>query len=162
MTRTIAALAAAVLLLAQQAGPSLAKDDAALKAAAETYVRHPVVQKTLDDMWSVDTIRSALVVQLQAGGTKLRDDQVETLTRILHEELNRLRPRFQVLMTNAVMENYALEEIRALNGFLETEVGARAMAKSGSMMRSFNAGAGQTLRGLFERLSARMKAELPK
>ncbi len=161
MTRTLAALAAAVLLLAQ-AGPSLAKDDAALKAAAEAYVRHPVVQKMLDDMWSVDTMRSALVVQLQARGTKLRDDQVETLTRILHEELNSLRPRFQALMTNAVMENYALQEIRALNGFLETEVGARAMAKSGSMMRSFNAAAGPMLRGVFKRLGARVKAELPK
>ena len=160
MTRTIAALAAVLLLAAT--GPSLANDDPAPKAAAEAYVRHPVVQKMLDDMWSVDTIRSALVVQLQAGGTKLRDDQVETLTRILHEELNRLRPRFQVLMTNGVMENYALEEIRALNGFLETEVGARAMAKSGSMMQSFNASAAPMFRSMFERLGARMKAELPK
>ena len=162
MTRTIAALAAAVLLLAQQAGPSLANDDPALKTAAKAYVSHPVLQKTLDDMWSVDTMRSALVVQLQALGTKLRDDQVETLTRILHEELNSLRPRFQVLMTNAVVENYALEEIRALNGFMETEVGARAMAKTGSMMQSFNASAAPMFRSMFERLGARMKAELPK
>lgn len=73
MTRTIAALAAAALLCAA-AGQSLARNGEALNAAAAAYVRHPVVQKMFDDMWSVDTMRSAIVAQLQAHGKKLRDD----------------------------------------------------------------------------------------
>lgn len=160
MTRTIAALAAVLLLAAT--GPSLAKDDAAPKAAAEAYVRHPVVQKMLDDMWSVDTMRSALLAQLKARGAKLRNDQIETLSRIVHEELNRARPRFEAVLTNAVVANYTHGEIRALNRFLNTELGARAMAKTGRTMQSFNASAAPMLRSVFERLGARMKAELPK
>ena len=63
MTRTIAAIAAAALLLAASA-PSFARDDAALKVAAGAYVRHPVVQQMIDGMWSGDTMRSALVAQM--------------------------------------------------------------------------------------------------
>ena len=161
MTRMIAALAAAAFLLAA-AGPSLARDDAALKSAAAAYVRHPVVQKTMDDIWSVDTMRSALLAQLTARGTKLRNDQLETLTRIVHEELNRVRPQFEAVMTNAVVANYTLGEIRALNRFLNTELGARAMAKTGRTMQFFNASAVPMLRSMFERLGARVKTELPK
>lgn len=160
MTRTIAALAAAALMLT--AGPSLARDDAALKTAAEAYVGHPVVQQMLDDMWSADTMRSALVAQLKARGAKLRNDQVEALTRIVHEELNRIRPQFEAALTSAVVANYTLGEIRALNRFLNTELGARAMAKTARTMQSFNASSVPMLRSMFERLGARVKTELPK
>ena len=156
MTRTIAAIAAAALLLA---APSLARDDAALKAAAGAYVRHPVVQQMIDGMWSSETMRSSVVAQMRASGKALRDDQIDTLTRIVREELARLRPEFETLMENAVFETYALEEIRALNRFIDTELGARAMAKSGAMMQSFNAAAAPMLRGMFKRMGARIKAE---
>ena len=123
-------------------------------------MRHPVVQRMFDDMWSIDTMRSALVAQLRAHGKALRDDRVETLTRILNEEVTRIRPQFEVLMTDAVLETYTLDEIRALNGFLDTELGARAMAKTGRTMRSFNARAAPMYRRLTERIGARVKAEL--
>ena len=158
MTRTIAAVAATALLLAASA-PSFAKDEAALKAAAAAYVRHPVVQQMIDGMWSGDTMRSALVAQMRARGRTLNDDQVDTLTRIVREELARVRPQFETLMENAVFETYALDEIRALNRFIDTELGARAMAKSGAMMQSFNAAAAPMMRGMFKRMGARIKAE---
>lgn len=159
MTRTIAALAAVAMLLTA-AGQSLARDDAALNAAAAAYVRHPVVQKMFDDMWSVDSMRSAVVAQLQAHGKNLRDDQVEILSRIVHEELNRVRPRFETLMTKVVVETFALEEIRALNRFLDTKLGGRAMAKTGGMMRSFYAAAGPMLGKMSRRVVTRVEAEL--
>ncbi len=109
MIRTVAAIAAAAVLLA---APAFARDDAALKAAAGAYVRHPVVQQTIDGMWSGQTMRSALVAQMRASGRTLRDDQIDTLTRIVREELARLRPQFETLMENAVFETYALEGSR--------------------------------------------------
>lgn len=160
MTRTVAALAAVAFLLAA-AGPSLARDDAALKSAAEAYVRHPAVQHMLDDTWSVETMRSAIVAQLKAHGKSLRGDQVEALTRIVHEELNRIRPQFEALLTDAVVETFALEEIRALNRFLGTELGARAMTKTGSMMRSFYARGAPLLGRMSRRIVSRVQAELP-
>ena len=156
MTRSIAAIAAAAMLLA---APALARDDAALKAAAAPYVRHPVVQQTIDGMWSSDTMRSTVVAQMRASGRTLRDDQIDTLTRIVREELARLRPQFETQMENAVFETYALEEIRALNRFIDTGLGARAMAKSGAPMQSFNAAAAPMMRGLFKRMVARIAAE---
>ena len=158
MTRTIAAVAAAALLLAASA-PALARDDATLKAAAGAYVRHPVVQEMIDGMWSSETMRSAVVAQMRAHGKTLSDDQVDTLTRIVREELARVRPQFETLMENAVFETYSLGEIRALNRFIDTELGARAMAKSGAMMQSFNAAAAPMMRGMFKRMVARIKAE---
>lgn len=159
MTRTIAAMAAAVLL---SAAPALAEDDGALKAAAEAYLHHPVVQQTFADMWSVDTMRSAIVAQSRAHGRALTDGQIETPTRIIHEELIRTRPQFDALIKHAVVETFSLEEIRALNGFLDSELGGRAMAKSGAVMRSFNAGAAPMFAALFKRLGARFKAEFGK
>ena len=159
MTRTIAALAAAALLLT--AAPSLARDDRALKSAAEAYVRHPAVQRMLDDTWSVETMRSAIVAQLKAHGKSLRGDQVETLTRIVHEELSRIRPQFEALLTDAVIEAFVLEEIRALNRFLDTDLGARAMTKTGSVMRSFYARGAPLLGGMSRRIVSRVQAELP-
>ena len=158
MPRTIAAIAASALLLAASA-PSFAKDDAALKAAAAAYVRHPVVQQMIDGMWSGETMRSAVVAQMRAHGKTLRDDQIDTLTRIVREDLARVRPQFETLMENAVFETYSLDEIRALNRFIDTGLGARAMAKSGAMMQSFNAAAAPMMRGLFKRMVARIKAE---
>ena len=159
MTRTIATIVAAAFLLA--AASSLAKDDAALEAAAGAYVRHPAVQQMLDDTWSVDTMRAAIVAQLKAHGTTLRGDQVETLTRIVHEELSRVRPQFETLMTDAVLDTFSLDEIRALNRFLDTELGARAITKTGSMMRSFYARGAPLLGKMSRRIVSRVKAELP-
>ena len=115
MIRKITTLVACVFLLAAT-GPSLAKDEAALKAAAEIYVRHPVVSKVLDDMFSVDTMRSALVPQLMARGKKLRGDQLDSLSNILHEEMTRLRPQFETLLKKAIFGTFTLEEIQTLNG----------------------------------------------
>lgn len=50
----------------------------------------------------------------------------------------------------------------ALNRLLNTELGARAMAKTGRTMRFFNASAVPMLRSMFKRLGARVKTEFPK
>lgn len=161
MTRKIAMMAVAAFLTVV-AGPALADDHPALRAAVESYVRHPVTQGTLDDILSIDTLRSALVAQLQARGARLRSDQIEVVSQIAQEEFDRIRPQIETLMTKAAIETYSLEEIQAFNEFLNTDIGARAMAKAGEMMRAFTAGAGPALQQLFERLGARIEAELPK
>ena len=126
MIRTIVAVATTSLFLA---APAFAKDDAALKAAAGAYVRHPVVQRMIDGMWSGDTMRSALVAQMRARGRTLRDDRIDALTRIVREELARLRPQIWTSMVDAVVKNYTLEEIRALNRFIDTGLGTRPAAE---------------------------------
>ena len=127
MPRTVAAIAAATALLLT--APAFARDDAALKAAADAYVRHPVVQQMIDGMWSGDTMRSALVAQMRARGRTLRDDRIDALTRIVREELARLSPQIWTSMVDAVVKNYTLGEIRALNRFIDTGLGTRAVAK---------------------------------
>ena len=155
MTRTLAALAALALL----ATPVRAAEDAALRAAAEAYVRHPVVQRTIDDMWSGDTMRAMIAAVARAQGLVLRSDQTETLTRILGEEFDRIRPRFETLLADAAVETYSVAELGALTAFYDTELGARATIKSGMVMRSFNARSAPVLRGLFQRLGERIRAE---
>ena len=161
MTRMIATLAAAVFL-SLVASATLAKDDRDLKAAAESYVRHPVTQRVMDSLLSMDTMRTGLVAQLQARGTELTNDQIEALSRILMEEMDRLRPQLETLMMNAAIETYTLEEIQAFIEFYGSEFGASAMMKAGKMMRSFNAGAAPLFQQLFERLGARIDAEFSK
>ena len=80
---------------------------------------------------------------------------------MVHEELNRVRPQFEMLMKKAVVENFALDEIRTLNRFLNTDLGGRAMAKTGAVMRSFYAAAGPMLGKMSRRVVARVRAELP-
>ncbi len=160
MIRKIAALAVtASLLLA--VGGALAKDDPELRAAAESYIQHPITQGVLDSVTSVETMRSSLVSHLQAEGTTLSNDQIETLSRILQEEFDRIRPKFETAMTKAVIEIYSLKEIQALNEFYSSDVGASAMMKTGMFMRSFNAGAAPILREFYERLDARIDAIFP-
>ena len=84
MTWKIAIMAAAAFLTAV-AGPALADDRAALKAAVERYVTHPVTQSVLDSILSLDTTRSHVVNRMQAHGTTLRSDQIETLTLIIQQ-----------------------------------------------------------------------------
>ena len=159
MTRIISVLVATTFL-AVVASSALAKDDLALRAAAESYVRHPVTQSTLDSMISMDTLRSGVVAQLQARNVELTSDQVERVSRILLEELDRLRPQLETLMIEATIETYSLEEVHAIIEFYSSEVGASAMMKIGKMMASFNQGAVPLFRQLFERLGARIGEEL--
>lgn len=160
MTRKIAIMAAAAFLTAVS-GPALADDKAALKAAVERYVRHPVTQSVLDSILSLDTTRSHVVNRMQAHGTTLRSDQIETLTLIIQQELERVRPQMERLMITSANETYSLDEIQALNAFCDTEVGARAMSKAGRFMQIFNAGASPMFKRLLVRLGTRIEAELP-
>ena len=159
MTRMIAALAAAVFLTAL-VGPALADDKAALRAAVERYVRHPATQSVLDSILSLDTTRAHVVNRMQAHGTTLGSDQIETLTLIIQQELERVRPQMERLMITSANETYSLDEIQALNAFCDTEVGARAMSKAGRFMQIFNAGASPMFKRLLVRLGTRIEAEL--
>ena len=160
MTRMIAAVAAAAFL-SFAASSALAKDDPELRAAAESYIQHPITQGVLDSMSSVETMRSGLVSHLKAEGTTLSSDQIELLSRILQEEFARIRPQFETALTNAAIETYSLKEIQALNEFYSSDVGASAMMKSGMLMRSFNAGAASIPQEFYKRLDARIDAAFP-
>lgn len=160
MTRKIAMMAAAAFLTVV-AGPALAEDRAALKAAVERYVRHPVTQSVLDTVLSLDTTRSHVVNHMQAHGGTLRNDQVEALSLIIQQELDRIRPHMERLMITSATETYSLEEVQALIAFCDTEIGASAMSKSGRFMQIFNAGAGPQFKRLLVRLGERIEAELP-
>lgn len=159
MTRMIAVLAINLLIIGS---PAFAKDDPALKAAVEAYMQHPVTQRTLDDLLSADTMESMLTAQLQARDAKLRSDQTEVLNRIIHEEISRLRPKLEAAMANSALETYSLDEIEAFVGFLNTEIGARAMAKAGKMQRLFLSKSTPLLQQLFQRIGTRVDKELPK
>ena len=156
---TVVTMLAAIMAVV--ASPALAQDDPALKAAVESYVGHPVTQRTLDGLWSMETLRSHLVTQFHARNVKLRSDQMETATQIVLEELHRLRPQLESLMVDAAIETFSLEEIQALNDFLNTEFGASATLKMDSYVQSFNAGFAPMSRELFERVSSRVDSELP-
>ena len=160
MTRKIAMMAAAAFLTVI-AGAALAEDDAALRAAAERHIRHPVTQSVMDSVLSLDTTRSHLVAQLRAQGMTLQDDHIEALSQIVQQELDRIRPQMETLMTDAAIETYSLEEMQALNAFYDTEFGASAAAKTGSFMQSFNAGAAPVFRQMLKRVADRIAAELP-
>lgn len=160
MIPKIAALAAAAFLTIV-ASPALAEDDQMLRAAAESYVRHPVTQHAMDSVMSMDTLRPGVVTQLQARGAELSSDQVEVVSQILLEELNRLRPQLETLMIEITIKIYTLEEIQALIEFNGSEYGASTMMKIGEMMRSFTVEATPLFQQLLERLGDRIEAELP-
>ena len=156
MTRTIAAIAAAAMLLA---APALARDDAALKAAAGAYVRHP--GGSADDRRHVVERHDALGHGRADAGA--RQDSEGRPGRRPDPD----RPRGAGAPAPAIrdadgerrLRDLRLEEIRALNRFIDTGLGARAMAKSGATMRTFNAAAAPMMRGLFKRMVARIAAE---
>lgn len=161
MIRKIATLAAAALL-SVVASATVAKDDPGLEAAVEAYLRSAVMQRMMDDMWSIDTLRSMLVLQLRAQGADLRGEQIEALTRILKEELERSRPQLMSVLRRVSIETFSLDEVQALNEFYSTSIGASAVLKAGAVMRSFSAAAAPEMQRLFKRLSSRLEAEFPK
>ena len=159
MIRNVFSMLVAVFL-SVVAGPAVAEDSSALRAAAESHVRHPVTQRVLDGMLSIDTLRPHLVGATQASGTQLESDQVEALTRLLKEELDRIRPELETVMVNAAIDTYTVEELQALSEFYDTALGASAMMKADRFAQSFSIGIAPLFQQLFERLDAQIEAEI--
>ena len=159
MARTIAAIVAAAFLLT--ATPSLARDEAALKAAAQAFVDHPFMQQLLDALTSRDTIQRISTGAAQAAGKNLRDDRIETISWIVSEELQRLRPRLKELLAEAASETLSLEEIRALTPPFDTNPAADVKANLAKMMKAFRASVTPLKEQFSRRVKARMQAELP-
>ena len=157
MTRTIGALAAALLLTV--AGPSLARDDATLRTAAEAFVGGPLIQQTLDRL--PDVMSSGIAAGVRAGGRNLSHDRMETLARIVSEEFQRSRPRFEALLAKAVAETLSLEEIRQITEpFDDATSVADVKVSIARAMKAFRTGAVPLMEQMSRRVKARARAEL--
>lgn len=148
----------AVLLLSL-ARPVYAQDDAELRAAAEAYVDHPVVQQVGDEL-SSEVVRVFFASLSQSLGDVLSDDGLEALVNIASEEMQRIRPTLTSHMVTAVIQTFELDEIQALQNFLDTDAGARAHLKSAAFVQAFYANAQSLLQEASERVSTRVVAEL--
>lgn len=118
----------ALLILALATAPALpafAQDTAALREAAERYIRNPVQQRMMDEMLSAD----AMVAQMRAMVPQLTEEQAQLVARITSEEMAVLRPDLEAAMIDASVETFTLEEIEALEAFYSTPVGASVMSK---------------------------------
>lgn len=125
MKKFFAAIALAVSL-PFLAAPAQADEQAEMLAAATAYVDSPSVQNMIDTMWSAES----MVQQVKTMMPNLPAETLKVVGQIASEELAVIRPAMRDAMIKSAASTYTLAEIKALNEFISTPVGASAMAKA--------------------------------
>lgn len=146
------------ILFACVLGTAASAQDPALIDAARSYVKHPVQQNVIDDLFSPEGI----MMQLESVTGAIPQDSRAKIAQIISEEMNAVRPQLEQSMIAAAAENFTMEEITALNAFYATGPGASAMSKMQSYMQSAMRPLGPVLQQAQENLFRRLQAELNK
>lgn len=125
-------LAAAALALAL-ARPVHA-DDAALRAAAETYAGLPDVQAMMDELMSAETLSANLRASLPPNMNPT-PQQIARVGEIMEGAMRPLRPELERAMIEAMIRNFTLDEIEAVTDFYRSPAGAAVMRKMQPFMQ---------------------------
>ncbi|GFE66008.1 DUF2059 domain-containing protein [Litoreibacter roseus] len=144
-------LAAALLC----ATPLFAQDEERLEAA-RAYVESDVQQKLMTDMLSPEMIMAQMGPALQQVPT----EQLEIITNIVSEEVNRIRPAMEQAMIQGAATTFSLEEIEALTAFYSSPLGASAMSKMTPFMQSTMGTLQPELQAMQSQVMQRVQAEL--
>jgi hypothetical protein len=155
MRLTSLALTAVLALASALFQPALAQDEAALRAAAESYVSGPANQRMMDQILSPDT----LIAQMRAANPNLTDEQLQLAAGIAAEELAEIRDDMEVATIEAAIVTFSLEEITALDAFYRTPEGMGVAGKMQPFMQNAFARMGPALQAAQGKIGARiMKA----
>ncbi len=139
------------------AGPAVAQDDEAARiTAAERYIASPSQQDMISAMFSPE----AVLGQMQAGGGGMTPEQVEIASKIVSEEIGKVRPLIENALIKAVAETFSLEQIEAVDTFYRTPEGAAVLRKTQPMMGNFWNRVGPVIRQSQKNTNERLKREL--
>ena len=153
MTRFFLSLTLAATL----ASTAFAQDDPdTLRDAAEAYVNNPIQQKMIDDMLSPDMVMAQMAALTQG----MPQDQIETISNIVAEEVTAIRPAMEAAMIDGAAATFTLEEINALNDFYASEIGASVMGKMTPFMQSYMASLGPDLQQMQQNIMQRAMNEM--
>ena len=150
-------LASILLALSFVASPVLAQDgEAERRVAAERYIKSEGQQRMLDQILSPEVMGA----QLRAQFPQIPEDKMSTLVTIATEEIAKVRPQMEKAMIDAAVATFTAGEIRALDDFYRTPVGASVLTKMQPFMqRNFQAMA-PTVQALQRNIAARASAVL--
>lgn len=149
-------LTALVAFAALAWGPAFADDKLAL---AETYTNLPGVQQMIDDMFSPETM-SAQVKTTLPPNLNLSEGRLARIGALLSQEMNRMRPDLEAVMTATSAEQFTLEELEALIAFYSTEDGASVMSKMPAMMQSVMAQLAPQMQAMQQNIAGEIAAIL--
>ena len=124
---------ATCLAAALIATSSMADDRAARTAAAESYLNSPAQQKMIDAMFAPDQMMGMLRMQIPDAS----EAQLNTMSRIISEELAAIRDRMEEVMLAAAVEDFTLEELQALDAFYRSPAGESVMLKMPGFMQTY-------------------------
>lgn len=134
------------------ATPSFAQD---IKAVAEDFVRSPVQQKLMDEMLSPEMI----LAQMQGMAQQLPPEQLDKLVAIVTEELATVRPLMEEAMIDGAAQAFSIEEIKAMNEFYSSPLGASAMGKMTPFMQQTMGALTPALQQMQQNIVARVQKE---
>ncbi|MEO1491714.1 MAG: DUF2059 domain-containing protein [Pseudomonadota bacterium] len=138
-------------------GPAFAQDDAAARfEAAERYIASPSQQDMITAMFSPE----AVLGQMQAGGGGMTPEQLQVASKIVTEEIGKVRPLIENALIKAVAETFSLDQIEAVDAFYRTPEGAAVLRKTQPMMGNFWNRVGPVLRQSQRNTNERLKREL--
>lgn len=148
-----AALAACVCWMTS---PVLAQD-AALVAAAESYISSPSQQDMIDRLLSPDSIRA----QISSARPDIPVDLLVEVGKIASEELLAVRPQLEKSMVDAAVETFTLEEIEALDAFYRTPEGQSVLIKNATFMQTAMNSIAPEMRQVQQEIFTRVQQIIP-
>jgi hypothetical protein len=132
-----------------------ADDLAARRAAAESYVKSPVLQQMMDKELSVD----AFLAHMQRGLPELSEEDAAIMARVVTEEYANARVFMEAAWIEAAIETFTVDEIRALDAFYRSKQGISAMSKISDYERTFQEKSREDIQLMVQRLERRFKQE---
>jgi len=151
--KPLAALGLALVLTA----PAVA-DEAAIRAAAESYVNSEAQQAAMDQMLSGDQILGMMRSQVP-GAT---EEQLQTVSKIVEEELAAIRQKMEAAMIDSAVQTFTLEEIEALDAFYRSPVGSSVMQKMPQFMQASMGQLGPDMMQMQQRIQQRVMEAMSK
>lgn len=127
-----------------------------LEDAARTYVKSPVQQKMIDDMFSSETV----INQMKALNPNISEDELPVIGKIVSEELLSIRASMEEAMIKGSMETFTLDELKALIAFYNSGPGASVMLKMQPFMTSVMNSIGPDMRQMQQNIMRRAQSEL--
>ena len=111
----------------------IAQDDMAVRrAAAESFLKSPAQQRAIDAMFSTEQMVSMLRAQIPNA----TQQQIDTVAKIVSEELQAIRARMETVMLGSAVESFTTDELKAMDDFYRSPMGEAVMFKMPAFMQA--------------------------
>ncbi len=135
---------------------SFADDLAERRVAAASYLQSPAQQKMIDAMFAPDQMLGLL----KAQAPNLTAEQLDAVAKIVSEELATIRTNMEKVMVDVAVDQFTLEELKALDAFYRSEVGEAVMLKMPGFMQNYMSGMGPDMARMQQNIGRRVATEV--